>query len=147
MNRRTALKLGAPALLACAAGCSIPGTDNASGVAVSRITIRNRLDRDVPVSVLLTTAEVVAVWRTVTVRGAPDQFATVDDLPDGPGDYTLYARVPDTETGTAMRVDLSEEADGRSCLEVGLEIAGASQNGNGSPAVAGASISACDEGD
>lgn len=122
MKRRAALQLGGSMLLATTAGCSFPQLGTSSGIVISTIHLRTRLDRRVEASLLVTDSEEVVLWRTVTLSTGPDRFVTVDELPAEAGEYTLYAHVPDTDADDAVRVDLVEEADDLSCIEVDLKI-------------------------
>lgn len=144
MKRRAALQLGGPMLLAMAAGCSLPRAGGSSGIILSRVTFRNRLDRAVRASLLITDGEEIVLWRTVTVSTAPDQFVTIDELPVEVGEYTLYAHIPDTDAGDAVRGDLVEDADGQSCIEVTLEVVSNRQDGADESTLVYGSIGECE---
>ncbi|MGQ4557521.1 hypothetical protein [Halobellus sp. GM3] len=144
MKRRSALQLGGSLLLATTAGCSLPKASSSSGIEISEITLRNRLARDVRASVLLIDGDEIVLWRTVTASPAPNQFVTFDELPAETGEYILYAHIPKTDTGDAVRADLVEDADGQSCIEITLEITTNQPNGSGDPRIIYGSIGECD---
>lgn len=122
MKRRAALQVGGSMLLATTAGCSSLRLGTSSGIVVSQIHLRTRLDRSVEASLMLTDSDEVVLWRTVTLSPDQNRFVTVDELPAEAGEYTLYAHIPDTDTDDAVRLDLIEEADDLSCIEVDLRI-------------------------
>ncbi|MFC7132697.1 MULTISPECIES: hypothetical protein [Salinibaculum] len=143
MKRRSALQLGGSMLLTALAGCSLSDSLAPAEVTVSEITIRNRLERAVEVSVLLTASDEIVLWRTVTVPTAPNQFVTFDDLPAEPRKYTLYAQVPTSDTDDPIQADLVEDAGDQSCLEVRLEITSNPQNDRSEPTLVYGSIGQC----
>lgn len=114
-------------------------------MSIAEITIRNRLSRDVEVSVLPTDADQVAYWRTATVPAEPNPFATLDELPSNPGEYTLYANIPTTDEDTPVRANLLEDAGDQSCIRVGMEVTKARSNGKEYPAVVYGTIGRCRE--
>jgi len=144
MKRRSALQFGGSMLLATVSGCSLPQATTSSGIVVSKITLRNRIERDVQASVMLTAGDKIVLWRTVTVSTAPNQFVTFDDLPSDSGDYTLYAQIPHTEESESVQVDLVEDAGNQSCIEVTLEIVTTEQDGTENPTIIYGSLGKCD---
>lgn len=144
MKRRSALKLGGSLLVATASGCSIPQAATSSGVEVSKITLRNRLDRDVQASIMLTAGGEVVLWRTVTVSTAPNQFVTFDELPGDSREYTLYAQIPHSEEREPVQADLTEDGGGQSCIEVTLEIVATEQAGSANPSIIYGSVGRCE---
>ncbi|SEP35250.1 hypothetical protein SAMN05216388_11212, partial [Halorientalis persicus] len=114
MKRRSALQLGGTMLLTALAGCSLPDSSATSEVVVSKITIRNRLERAAEASILLTDSDEIVLWRTVTVQTTPNQFVTFDDLPAESGKYTLYGHVPNSTSDDPIRADLVEDAGDQS---------------------------------
>jgi hypothetical protein len=144
MKRRSALQLGGLVLLATVSGCSVPQVTTSQGIVVSKITLRNRLERDVQASVLLTDGDEIVLWRTVTVSTAPNQFVTFDESLAKSGYYTLYAQIPHTEESESVQVDLVEDAGDQSCIEVTLEIVTAEQDGTENPTIIYGSLGRCD---
>jgi hypothetical protein len=79
MRRRSVLRVGGTALAGVLAGCSVFEGSGSDTVAVEVITIRNRLDREIEVSVLLVEDERVAYWQSVSVPAGSNPFAVLDD--------------------------------------------------------------------
>lgn len=142
-SRRAILRSGGVAFTGVLAGCSSGDSKSPSAVSIAEITIRNRLSRDVEVSVLLTDADQVAYWRTVSVPTKPNPFATLDELPSNPGEYMLYAHIPTTDKDTPVRADLTEDAGDQSCIQVGMEITKGRSDGEEYPAVMYGTIGRC----
>lgn len=135
MDRRSLLKIGGVAPLSLVAGCASLSGNSRAGIVVSKITIRNRTDRSVPVSVLLADTEQIVFWRSVTVESAPNQFEIFNELPRSPHEYILYIHVPGVEQDTGERADLVDEAGDKSCVELGLDIVMADRDGTEVPTV------------
>lgn len=136
MNRRRALQLGGLALSSTLSGCSVLESSGPSTVTVSKIEIRNRLDDETDVSILLLEAGEVAYWQTISVPTTPNPFATLEDLPASSGEYMLYAQVPTSEAAPPVRADLTDDAGGPSCITVNMEVTTAHEDGQDVPSVA-----------
>ena len=145
MQRRRALQLAGSTLLAPLAGCSVPELGESAGVTVERVTLRNYLDSDVAVSVLLAAEDEIVRWQTVTVPGPPNPFAAVDDLPASPKSYVLYAQVPGTDRDQPVRADLVADAGDQSCIEVTVEVRASEQYESTVPTVVYGTIGRCDD--
>lgn len=143
MRRRSLLRLGGLGLFGFLAGCTALQTSDLPTVSVSEITLRNRLDRKIDVSVLLIDDEEVAYWQTATVPASPNPFATLDDLPETAGEYTLYAQVPSVEEDVPVEANLVEAAGDSSCITVYMEVTTADVDGEEVPSVAYGSIGGC----
>lgn len=89
---------------------------------VGEVVVRNRLDREVDVSVLLVDDGDVTYWRTVPVPAEPNPFASLPDLPTDAGEYTLHARVAADEGGSPTTADLTDGADDGICITVHVEV-------------------------
>jgi hypothetical protein len=122
MRRRSVLRVGGTALAGVLAGCSVFEGSGSDTVAVEVITIRNRLDREIEVSVLLVEDERVAYWQSVSVPAGSNPFAVLDDLPSEPGAYELYAHVPAVDDDFPVNSNLVEDAGDQSCIRVGMEV-------------------------
>lgn len=146
MRRRSVLRVGGAALAGALAGCSVLEESGSDAVTVEVITIRNRLDREIEVSVLLVEDERVAYWQPVSVPAGSDPFAVIEDLPDEPGAYELYAHVPAVDEDLPVDANLVEDAGDQSCIRVGLEI-DTGLDGEDVPAVVYGTIGRCRESD
>lgn len=122
MKRRSALQVGAAMVTGTLGGCSVFESAQPNTVTVEVITIRNRLDRDVEVSVLLVDDETVTYWQSATVPSGSNPFAVIDDLPSESGAYELYAHVPAFEEDLPVQANLVEDAGDQSCIRVGMEV-------------------------
>lgn len=125
------------------AGCSVFGSEESSAVSVTEIEFRNRLDREVDVSVLLLDDGEAVYWKTVSVGAPPEPFAALDDLPGESGDYVLYAHVPETDVDQSVRVDLTEAVEDWSCLTIYLEVTSTQSDGEQYPNVVYGSVGQC----
>lgn len=143
MKRRSALQLGATTLAGVLGGCSAFKRAPTKSVTVSAITVRNRLDREITISVLLIENGTVAYWQPVSVPGPPNPFVTLQDLPETAGAYTLYAHVPEATADSPVQADLVEAADDKSCITVGMEVTTGHVDGADVPAVAYGTIGEC----
>lgn len=143
MNRRSALQLSGATLASFLGGCSTLKLNEPATVTVSGIVLRNRLDREIDVSVLLLDAGDVAYWRTVAVPTGPSPFANLDDTPEASGEYVLYSQVPTSEGEPTIHADLTEDAEGKSCIKVDMDVATTRVNGEKIPAVAYGTIKDC----
>jgi hypothetical protein len=142
-SRRSAVRLGSVAVLGSLSGCSAFQSDDAATVTVSEIELRNRLEREIDVSVLLLDGGDVAYWRTVSVGAPPSPFAALDDLPSEPGEYVLYAQVPSTDADEPVRADLTEASKSRSCITVHMAVTRTESNGDQHPSVTYGSVGRC----
>lgn len=143
MNRRSILRLGGLALAGSVAGCSGVSPTEPDAVSVSELTVRNLLEREVDVDVLLLDAGEIVLWRTVTVPAGESPFATLDDVPDAPGEYSLYAQVPTTDADRPVRDDLAKAAGDRSCVAVLVEVVADRSDAEEHPAVTLDSVGDC----
>lgn len=143
MKRRSALQFSGAALVGVLSGCSAFKSTTPSVVAVSEITIRNRLDRKIEVSVLLVDSGDVAYWQTISVPVAPNPFVTLANLPDTAGAYELYAHVPAVDDDPPVQADLVEAVGDQSCITVGMDVTTARVDGEDVPAVAYGTIGEC----
>jgi len=145
MNRRSVLQLGGLALAGSVAGCSALSSDSPDTVRVSEVEVRNRVGSPVDVSLLLVDDGELAYWRTKSVPISPDPAATFDDLPDAAGEYTLHAQVPTVDGGSRVTADLVEDAGGRSCITVSMEVAGTTSTDGDPPSVVYGAIGECSD--
>lgn len=145
MKRRSALQLGGTTLVSVLSGCSVFRTTTSPVVTVSTITIQNRLDREIEVSVLLIDKDAgeVAYWQLVPVPVDPNPFATVEDLPETGGTYELYAHIPAVDNDPPVEANLVEAAGDHSCITVGMDVTTARIDGGDLPAVAYGTIGEC----
>lgn len=143
MNRRSALQLCGATFVGFLGGCSAIERSKPSVVSVSEITLRNRLDREIEVSVLLIDEGEIAYWQSVSVPAAPNPFANVESLPETAGAYELYAHIPAAADDPPVHADLVEAAGGQSCITVGMEVTTARVAGEDVPAVAYGTIGEC----
>lgn len=114
-------------------------------MSIAEIELRNRLEREVDVSVLLLDAGEVAYWKTVSVGAPPNPFAALDDLPNESGEYVLYAHVPETDVDQSVQVDLTEAVEDWSCLTVYMEVTSTRSNGDQYPNVVYGSVGQCQD--
>lgn len=143
MNRRSVLRRSALSVPVLLSGCSMLQSSDPSTVKVSQIEIRNRLDRDIDVRVLLTNDGEATYLQDVTVPASTNPFATLDDLPESPGVYELYAHIPSVENDPPVNADLVEAAGDKGCITVQMEVTTETVDGESLPAVAYGSIGEC----
>ena len=142
-SRRSALHLGSAAIVGTLAGCSAFRSKEPRTVSIGEIELRNQLEREVDVSVLLINAGEVAYWKTVSVGAPPNPFAALDDLPNESGEYVLYAHAPETDVDEPVQVDLTQAVEGQSCLTVYMEVTTSRSNGDQYPSVVYGSVGQC----
>jgi hypothetical protein len=143
MDRRSTLQFGSSVLAGALTGCLGSVNPGPESVSVSDIVVRNRTDSEVELSVLLSENKNILYWQSVTVPAQPNPFATLDNLPDRPGAYELYARILSSNGSSPVSADLTEEVEGQSCIEIGLEITHVAEDGEDIPAVVFGTISEC----
>jgi hypothetical protein len=145
MRRRSALQFGGATLAGLLAGCSVFEGSDSGLVTVEVITIRNRLDREIEISVLLVEDERVAYWQSVSVPAGSNPFAVLDDVPSEAGAYELYAHVPAVDDDPPVNANLVDDAGDQSCIRVGMEVSTARVDGKEVPAVVYGTIGECRE--
>jgi hypothetical protein len=143
MKRRSVLHFGGATLAGVLGGCSAVEGPEPRTVTVSEVTVRNRLDRAVELSVLLIDDGDVAYWQPVSVPADPNPFATLEDLPSEAGAYELYAHVPESDGDPPVHADLAEDAGDRSCITVRMEVTTVRVGGEDVPAVAYGTVGDC----
>lgn len=143
-SRRSVLRFGGVAVVGSLAGCSAFRSREPSTVSISEIEFRNRLEREVDVSVLLLDAGEVAYWRTVSVGAPPNPFAALEGLPNNPGEYVLYAHIPETDVDAPVRVDLTGLEDWP-CITFHMEVTMTQSNGDQYPSVTYGSVGRCQD--
>lgn len=143
MKRRSTLQLCSATFVGFLGGCSAFESTKPSVVTVSEITVRNRLDREFEVSVLLVDDREVAYWQSVSVPAAPNPFANLENLPETAGAYDLYAHIPVANNDSPVHADLVEDAGDQSCITVGMEVTTARVDGEDVPAVAYGTMGRC----
>lgn len=137
------IKLGGAAIASACSGCVGFENQPASTVSVSEITIRNRIDREIEVSVLLVEDGDVAYWQSVSVPAGANPFANPEDLPSDPGAYELYAHVLESDENLPVDVDLTDEAGDQSCITIGMAITYATVDDRSVPAVVYGTLGRC----
>lgn len=147
MNRRSVLQLGGMAFVSTLTGCSTVVPEEPITVSVSEIEIRNYLDREIDVSVLLLDDGEIAVWKTVTVPTSPNPGTVINDLPSDAGEYTMYAQLPTVADDSPVRADLTEDASGQSCITVHMDIRLTGSADDERPTVVYGAIGTCRESD
>lgn len=145
MNRRSLLQSGGLTIISALAGCSAFESPEAATVSVSEIEIRNRLEREIDVSILLLDDGEAAYWRQVTLSGPPNPFAALNDLPATAGEYVLHAHLPETDEDTPVRVDLADVAGDRSCIRFHMEVTIVETNEDSYPSVTWGAVDECQD--
>lgn len=137
------IKLSGTAITSAFSGCVGFGNQPASTVTVSGITIRNRIDREIEVSVLLVEDGDVAYWQSVSVPAGANPFANPEDLPSEAGAYELYAHISESDDDPPIHVDLTEDAGDQPCITIGLDITFATVGDKSVPAVVYGTLGRC----
>lgn len=143
MNHRSVLTFAGLTFIGALAGCTAFESADAATVSVSEIEIRNRLEREIDVSVLLLDNSEVAYWRQVTLSGPPNPFAVLNDLPANAGEYVLFVHLSETDEDPPVRVDLTDIAGDRLCITFYMEVTMAESNGNRYPNVTWGAVDEC----
>jgi len=128
VTRRRALHLGAVATLAAGAGCLNPLADDSNDLRVTQIDVTNYDATVRTIHVLLTesgepvyyNSGELAAWDAQEGRGSGVRIW--EDLPDDPGQYTLYVWRDQQPRQQWIAFDLNEETGDISCTTIIVDI-------------------------